>query len=324
MRYSPSSFLPFLLTSTLSFALPRTIYQFPNPTWLENIFATSNGSLLTSTLGGLPELHLITPSPSSPATASLLYTFPGADSVFSITELSPNIFAVITGNYSTSSGPVIGSSSVWTVDLTYTKSPKSKFHKVADLETTQLLNGAAALNPHTVLLADSFAGNVVAIDVRSGRYDVVIEDKSLAADFNYSLPIGVNGLKVVGGYLYYSNTVQGTVNRVKVDTHTGRPVGAFQRIANVTQPDDLAVVDDGTVVQARPIANVVDRVLLNGTVTRLAGGLNDSTVAGVTSVTLGRAWWDRSTAYVATNGGLSGPVNGTFVEGGKVVALSIV
>ena len=78
------------------------------------------------------------------------------------------------------------------------------------------------------------------------------------------------------------------------------------------------MLDDGSVFVAQPIANQVARVTNDGVVP-VAGNLNSSAVAGVTSVTFGRTWRDLGTIYVSTTGAITNPVNGTFTEGGKVV-----
>ncbi|KAF2794541.1 hypothetical protein K505DRAFT_324682 [Melanomma pulvis-pyrius CBS 109.77] len=307
-------------------AKSKTIFQFPNPTWIENISATRNGSLLVSLIGA-PELHLVHPS-TSPPTASLVHRFPGADSLLGITEYAPDVFAVITSNYSLTTGATIGSSSVWSVDLTPCTTATRKagagplVRKIADLPTAQVLNGAAALNPHTVLLADSFAGTVVALDVRTGSYATALDDESLKPTGTGPVIIGVNGLKVRDGYLYYTNTLHGTFSRVKVHPVTGKAVGPFTQIAAFAVPDDFAFARDGTAYVARPLANEVVAVKGSaGVVRTVVGNLNSSAVAGVTSVTVGRGKGDAGVVYVGTNGGLSGPVNGTFTEGGKVVGI---
>jgi hypothetical protein len=304
--------------SLASSDFPKTIYQFPNPTWVENIFATRNGSLLASVVGS-PELHLIDPFAG---TASLVATFPeDTNATFGVTELTPDVFAVVRGNYSWATGTTDeGSYSVWKIHLN-TKSTTPRFAKIADIPEALLLNGMTSLNDHVVLIADSKGGLIWKLDISTGKYSVAIDHPSLKPVEGASIPIGVNGVKKVDEYLYYTNTFQNIVNRVKVDGH-GAAAGPFQTIAsNLTIPDDLVVLDDGTIFTPRPFANTVERVHLDGKVETVVGNLNSSVVAGGTSVTLGRTWRDRNVGYVSTTGGVSQPVNGTFVEGGKIVAI---
>jgi hypothetical protein len=319
-----------LLVHIISFAslstqssLPRTVFQFPNPTWIENIASTRNGLLLVSILGP-PELHAIDPfaTSNSTATDTLLFTFPGVTTVSGITEYKPDVFVVGTGNYSLTAGETPGASIAWRVDLS---SGKAKVEKIADLRRTQYINGLAALSDGIVFMADSAAGNIVRLDVESGEYDVVIEGPAVAANRSASFPGGVNGMKVVGSTLYFTNQQLGTVNRVDVDKKTGRAVGPIVTVANISGIDDLAVTDDGTAFVARPLANVVERASTDGHVP-IAGGQDSLEVAGVTAATLGRTWRDRGVLYVSTMGGVpNGGADGfgEFLEGGKVVALSL-
>ncbi|KAF2727367.1 hypothetical protein EJ04DRAFT_595201, partial [Polyplosphaeria fusca] len=299
---------------------PKTVYQFPNTTWVENIRSMRNGSLLVGIIGQ-PELHMINPF-AEPATASLTTTFPApATAVFGITELVPDVFAVVTGNYSYVTGTVPGTYSIWKIDLSVKSN--SSVSKIADVPETQLLNGMTTLDSETLLIADS-SGKLYALDVQTGKAAVVLDDPTMKPVAGAPVSIGINGVKVVGDFLYYTNTFQNSINRALVHRGNTTSFGPIETIAsNVTMPDDLDVADDGTVIVPQAWANTVSRVQLDGQVTRIAGNLNSSLVAGGTSATLGRTWKDRNVAYVSTTGGIGSPVNGSFVEGGKVVAIKI-
>ncbi|KAF2689687.1 hypothetical protein K458DRAFT_427803 [Lentithecium fluviatile CBS 122367] len=318
--------LPFFLgplAAATQLPLPRTIHQFPNPTWLENIASTRNGTLLTGVLGATAALHLIDPFASDSAPVdSLLYDFPSANSVFGISELSPNIFAVATGNYSTTSGATEGTSSLWTVGLNSLEKEDGTpaVRKVVDLKDTSLVNGIAALNKDTVLVADSLAGTILGVSVKTGEYHVLHDDISLAPNLTASPAIGVNGLKYLAPNLYFTSTRLGAF-RVRVDPDTGAAVGPYVKLASLEVPDDLAVTDDGTVFVARPLGDVVEKVGVDGDVTVIAGGAGEEVVRGATAVTLGRTWRDRGVVYVCTMGGFA--EDGSFVEGGKIVAVSM-
>jgi len=318
--------IPVLSSPSPISPVTKTIYQFSNPTWVENIAATHNGSLLVSLLAKTSgaELHLVNPF-TSPTTATLIKAFPNSDSAFGITELSEDIFAIITGFSDLMKGPTVGSSSVWTVGLSPYGTGKEAapiVKKIAKIKKAQFLNGAAALNSATILLADSYAGNVVALDTYTGQYSVVLSDASMSLNGSGPVPIGINGLKMHDGYLYYSNTVQGTLNRVKVNPVTGCAISKFECItSSLSTPDDFAIDTDGSTILAEVPDNRVVKVSVKGVVTPVAGNQNSSLVAGVTSVTLGRTRKDRGVVYVGTNGGLARPVNGTGVEGGKVMGI---
>ncbi|CDM30110.1 hypothetical protein DTO013E5_8132 [Penicillium roqueforti] len=93
----------------------REIHRSPNGTWVENIAVRPDGNLLVAVLS-TAELWEIDPSiPSGPSSANLVHHFDGAEDADGITELSPDIYAVIASN------------SVWTVDLKHHRNAPSQF-----------------------------------------------------------------------------------------------------------------------------------------------------------------------------------------------------
>ena len=69
--------------------------------------------------------------------------------------------------------------------------------------------------------------------------------------------------------------------------------------------------------------NEVFKVTQKGEVSVVAGGLNNTTVAGDASAALGRTERAKNAQYVVTNGVIAAPVNGTYTEGGKIVAARV-
>lgn len=69
--------------------------------------------------------------------------------------------------------------------------------------------------------------------------------------------------------------------------------------------------------------NVAIEVKPNGDRKVIAGNLNSTEVAGATSAAFGRTRIDHNILYVVTGGTETAPVNGTYVEPGKVVALDL-
>lgn len=75
-----------------------TVYQFPSPTWLENLAIRLNGETLVTVVNPA-DLYIVDPR-RTPATATLLYSFPDANAASGITEITPEVFVVAAGNYS--------------------------------------------------------------------------------------------------------------------------------------------------------------------------------------------------------------------------------
>jgi hypothetical protein len=317
-----------LLATSLA-AEVHSVYQFRVGTWLENIVETRNDSLLVSVLG-TAEVHIINPYTSShtPPSASRIATFPEANAVLGMTELRKNVFAVAVGNITKENAPVPETFSIWSIDIRV-KDESAKVNKIANIFDVSMVNGMAALaalSSAKLLLADSWAGNIVAFDTETGDTEVVIEHPTLLPDFNASLPLGVNGLKIHDGYVYYTNTVQRLVGRVPIDKDTGKPTGDFEILAsgtNISVPDDLAVdSNDGSVYVSGPLAapegDTLQHIALTGEVTTVArGGL----VSGTTAPVLGNSKKYGSVVYLSTMGGFG--ENGQPKTGGRVVAVEL-
>jgi sugar lactone lactonase YvrE len=310
-----------LLASGLA-AEVHTVYQFPNGTWLENIVATRNGSLLVSTIRAA-EVHVVHPT-TTPPSSSVLATFPDANSVLGMTELENDVFAVAVGTISPENAPIAKSFSIWSIDLSC-QDEKPKVEKIADIHDVSMANGMAALNSHTLLMADSWAGNVVALDTKRKKSEIVLQHPTLLPDFNASLPLGVNGLKIQGEYVYYTNSVQRLVGRVRIHTATGKPNGPFTTLASgadISVPDDLLIAKDGSVYFSAPLAapqgNTLQHIALDGKVTTIA---HDGPVAGTTAPTFGRTEKDENVIYLSTMGGFG--ADGSPKAGGRVVAVAL-
>jgi hypothetical protein len=310
-----------LMASALAVDI-STVYQFPNGTWLENIAAMRNGSLLLTTINPA-QVHIVHPQ-TSPVTSTTIATFPNTTGVLGITEYQQNVFAVIVTEPAPENPPTLQSSSVWKLDMT-SKDKGVKVSTIAELDGVAFANGMAALDHSILLVADSWYGNIVAFNIETGRTEVVLEDPSLAN--NLSAPgvqLGVNGIKVHNDYVYYSNTAQSLVGRVRIHSSTGKPNGFFEtaRDSTLTGPDDVSIAKDGSLYVSEPLAapqgDRIQHVTLNGKVTTIAeGGL----VAGSTGSAFGRTEEDKKTLYLSTMGGFG--ADGLPKAGGRVVALKL-
>ncbi|KAF1359891.1 hypothetical protein EJ07DRAFT_118089, partial [Lizonia empirigonia] len=293
----------------------RTIHQFANPTWLENIASTRNRSLLVSVIGR-PEVHLVNPL-VTPSTAPLIAQFTSVNAVLGITELSDNIFAVAAGNVTPANAPIIGSFSIWSIDLTH-HLHTAKVEKIADTPKLSMINGLTALDSHTLLLADSWAGNIASLNTRTGETKVWFEDASTASNFSApGLPLGVNGIKVHKDFVYFTNTVHNSLNRVRVSSK-GTASGKVEVLAHgvaIAVPDDFAVLEDGCFILGRPMSDELVRVGKDGKVGVVTN------VEGVTAVAVERREKGRTVAYLSSMGGFN--ANGSVKAGGRVVALDL-
>lgn len=282
-------------------------YQFPNGTWVENIAVQSSGNLLV-TFASNPELWEVIPSAQPGATqARRLHHFPNAEMATGIAELEQDVYAVITPN------------TVWKVDLK--NGTKKTPTRIATLQSARSLNGMAVLNSDTRTLAisDSEAGLVWRLDTNSGNYTVILRDETMAANTKEGVLLGINGLRVHNGHVYYVNTPERLFCRIPVNTTTGRATGPREIISQGALADDFAISRQGVGYLAGLTDHVITRVLANGTQEVIA---NSSALMSATSGAFGRL--DGSDVlYITTGGETSHVVNNTSSRGGKVLALSL-
>ncbi|KAG9185448.1 hypothetical protein G6011_07992 [Alternaria panax] len=312
----------FALTASVLAVNVSTVYQFPNGTWLENISPMRNGSLLVTAFD--PARVFIVHPQNSPTTISTIATFPNTTGALGITEYRKDIFAVIVAEPAPDNPPTLQNSSLWKIDMS-SKDQGVKVSMMAELPDLALPNGMATLDHSLLLLADSYFGNIVALNVTTGKTEVVLEDPSLASNLSApGSPLGVNGIKVHEDYVYYSNTVQSLVGRVRIHPSTGKPNGFFEtaRDSTFTGPDDVSIAKDGSIYVSQPLAapqgDKIQYIALDGKFTTIAEG---ELVAGSTASAFGRTKKDNSTLYLTTMGGFR--PDGQPKTGGKIVAVKL-
>ena len=332
------SLIPFFSFPPTSFALPASdlvlhkspqvpplpievIYEFPPQTWVENLAVQSHGKILV-TLLFTPDIYQIDPIQK---TAILVHSFKGYNSLLGIAELQPNIFYIAAGNFSLITGGVPSSWAIFELDLSKGVT-KPQVTKTADFPHAIFLNGITALNKAagTLLVADSGAGVVYSLNVRSGKAAIVIDDPTMKP-LSETLPIGVNGLKIRDRNLYFTNLQQGLFARIPIkgDGIAAGPAVVLSR--DVKGADDFALDPSGDAFIAENGQNSL--ALLSpegGNSTILAGApLQDKALlAGPTAVAFGRTRRDRESLYVTTSAGLASGVNATGL-GGQLIRIAL-
>lgn len=302
----------------------ETLFQFPNNgSWVDNIALRPDGSLLLTRLD-VPEVWSID---TKSGNATLAHSFPNATSCFGISEIDHDVFAVVVGNFSTKTyTPTAGSFSVKKLDFNKI-APKDNERvsglalasHIASLPEAQALNGMATFTKKSnlVLIADSPKGAVWKVNTKTGDYAVALNDTTMMPAKGQALPLGINGLKLVDGYIYYSSTTRMEFCRVKVN-EDATPAGDYEVIASGFLPDNIEVAADGTAYIATDPQNSVVRISPYGQISLVAGGQLSTEMPGPTSC---RLTPDGKTLYVGTSGGQVAPVLGTFMEPGKVVKI---
>ncbi|GME60473.1 Six-bladed beta-propeller TolB-like protein [Neofusicoccum parvum] len=284
--------------------MAQTIYQFPDGTWVENIAVRSNGNLLVTLLTS-PELYEIDPSRPESSSAHLVHRFDGNVGLFGITEVEADVFAVVGGNFSSTSPSANTSSfAIWTADFSNCAGEEDapRISQAVAVPGAALLNGMTTLEDGIVLVADSTLGNVRRVDTRSGAVTIVLADEETMGWGNASAPVGIDGVRREDGYLYYTNLIKGLFCRVRINEASGEAAGPFEVVADgLAEADDFAVRDGIAYVMEGAVEGVV-RVGRDGEKEVLVDGFGDPAGVGSTSAQFGRGE-DKGILYVVTGGG---------------------
>lgn len=319
---------------TKSISLPdRNVFQFSiPPVHIENQAIRSNGEIIFGTTTA-PEVFLINPLAHN-AEPKSLHTFPNVTSVFGITEVAPDIFAVAVGVFNgTDAVPGPNSFEIWKFDFRSAGASRNlDITKVANVPKAVFFNGADTLAAKDgaigyALVADSVLGAVWKIDMVTGDSEIVIELPEMKPPAKAAINVGINGLKLRDNFIYWTNAEAFTLFRIQIDLTTGKvAAGAKVQTLGVTTflLDDFIFDKAGNVYQATGANQII---LFPGAANgrtnikpiTIEGSQNSFNVAGSTSCRFGRTRFDSEILYVTTGGGTIG----STTQAGKIVAIDI-
>ncbi|MCJ1332748.1 hypothetical protein MMC10_009442 [Thelotrema lepadinum] len=347
LQSTPISSHPLLNRDAATKEFPtRTVYQFANNTWAENIAVRSNGNLLI-TRADVPELWQIANPDSRSPSASLVHRFSDKLALTGIAETTPDTFALIAGNFSLTAGNTPGASSIYTVTFPTAQCNSSTVSvaKIADIPTGVFLNGMSSLSPSAVLVGDLGAGTIYRVAIPDGTTTLFSNDSLLAPAANPAFgPVGVNGLHVATNpdtkaqTVFFANSGQNLLGSFPLSPNgtQAAPAVVVSRPLNASEGyDDFALApsssSSGETQDASPAifavtggGNSVEKVnTATGKGRIIAGSLNSTAIAQPTAAGFGRGEedGDGKVLYVTTAGGLAIPVDGNKRVGAQVVAV---
>jgi hypothetical protein len=306
----------------------KTVIQFPNNTFVENIAARSNGQILATTL---TSANLVIADPEQPGISAIVHTFANFSALTGIVEYKPDVFAVSAGGYKFLT-PDHGSGTwnIFSVDMRNVTlkcgklSSPPKVTKITAIPEAGLLNGMALLSPEdgTLAVAESLEGSVYRVDTTTGAYSVVVNNTYTKPG---ATPAGVNGLHVWRDFLYFSNGAQSKIYKLRINkdgTAAGNVTLAAEPQGYSEEYDDFAVDCQGAIYAATGAGNSIKKIHADGSQELVSGNINSTAIAEPTSVVFGKGLWDKNVIYVGLAGGSADPVNGDITVPGKVVALN--
>lgn len=277
------------------------------PGFAENIVVRHNDHILITSLS-TPSIRYL--DPAGPNTTTLLPPIPGANGISGISELKPDLFAVAAGIWNTTARRATNET-IWTVDFRHASHAHPALTKIVDIPESTALNGLTTIaGTSVVLVSDSAVGAIYAVDVKKRSYSLAIQDRVLAPT-GPAPNLGVNGIEVHGGALYFANSGTGAFGRIPI-SQGGRATGPAEVVArfsgNVNSAiDDFAVDAAGNAyVTFHP--NVVFKVDRRGRQEVVVGG--EGQVRDPTSVALGRGKGTRRKVLYASVNTLGADVVG--------------
>ncbi|KAI0517341.1 hypothetical protein F5B22DRAFT_119084 [Xylaria bambusicola] len=319
--------LPAPAEQTAGVPLPaHTIFQLddtlPN-SWFENIAVRRNGDLLVTMLMPNASIYSIS-EPLSGSPKASITNIDGANGLLGITEISPDVFIVAGGQFSGIAEPVPGTMAVWEVDF---RKEEPTTRLVAKMPEAGLLNGVATISrcSSAVLIADTGMSRVWRVDTVTGAYEIAVEVPEMLPLANATLQLGVNGVDVRDGYLYFDNSNRASIFRLPIDKRGMAVEGVepelLTKLTHGKNMDDFLIDEEGRFWAATNSDNTVEVADGNSPSVVVLGSPSELTVAGDTALAFGRTKADKNIIYVVTGGAVANPVNGTLTEPAKVVAI---
>jgi hypothetical protein len=316
--------LKFLLVTILLPAVKSLLIEssrdFPLGSEVENLALRPSGSVLT-TVYTYPRIYEVRHGPDS--TPKLLHVFQNTTGACGIAESStPDVFFVVTGNFSFQTlSPTPGSYAIHR--LAFEKCGRPVVEEIAALGEIAQPNGITVVpNTPYVLIADSYGGFVYRFDTDTLQLTKYFDHPLLKPQPVNGIVFGVNGVKLSRGHLYFSNSNQQIVARIKA---TGTEValdGSPEIVATSTPADDFIVNDhngDVYITQSEPVNGIgfVGNEAYGSAPVTIAGGPNSTALVGPTAAIWARDAVGR-TLIVSVTGGFEQFVTKNYTGGGKV------
>jgi hypothetical protein len=211
--------------------------------------------------------------------------------------------------------------------LSHSNGVRPSLRKVVDVPDAGILDGMTTLSSERglILASDTELGLIWRINVHTGEA-VQILDFSATKAIPGGIPhIGVNGVHVKNGDLYFTNTDHSTVWRIPLHLD-GSAAGPTQVVGYGFGGalDDFAIDEANNVyvaMNATGLVFVPSHGL--GPSILLAGGDQLTTLSGITGAAFGRTPSDRGVLYMGTTGGSFNYISGKFTQPGGVSKIDI-
>ena len=279
----------------------KVIHEFPVGYSLENVAVRRNGKVLTTVITH-PELYQIDPIHGG-APELVSNSFGPVVGLLGIVETCPDIFYVVAANFSTTTlKSTPGSNSVWKVDLTSHDVP-ALTTKIADFPEGGVLNGMALLSEEKglVLIADSVVGVVWRLNVFTGQVLRIVEIPAMLPPPQAAIQLGINGIKIRDGYLYFTNSGANALYRLPIHKDGTAKGNASMVASGLDVADDFRFDNEGNAFVTLNAPGELVKVTPEGIKTVLVDNTT-LTLPNPTAAQFGRTVADRGSLYISEDG----------------------
>jgi sugar lactone lactonase YvrE len=186
------------------------------------------------------------------------------------------------------------------------------------LEGVAFANGVTPFDETRLLIAESWAGQLVLADISRKSTFVWIADERLTRAPGIDFLPGANGVKRLGERVMVSSTGRAMLLEARVAADGS--AGSLQVVSRQLRVDDLAFDAMGNAYLCTHIGHSLDRLTPGGERVSL-GGVPQG-LAGSTACAFGRHGGERNALYVTTTGGIVTPPGGVL-QAAKLVRLEV-
>lgn len=231
------------------------ITQLPQNAWFEGFALRPNGYILVSRLDE-PILYTFDAEDRS-AEPQEVHIFADATGLIQICPIlgRDDEYAVISGTPDIDAMQFHNKNYIlWRV--AFTSKTDATVTKIADLSDYSFSIGVMPASEHTLLIADTFASRICALDIATGTSKVLMEDPSMEAVDG--APFGLIRLRIAVGFVWFTNTSAGTLCRfpVSVEGPEVKATGPVEVICrDVVHCDGLALAADASAVWTASVIN---------------------------------------------------------------------
>jgi hypothetical protein len=182
-----------------SLPLPyRSVTQFSNPTYLQDLYVRTNGEILLTTVEPNGSIQLVTNATSKSPKISLIHTFSDLNGVTGIVETQPGIINFLAGIQVVFGVGKVGTFGVWELDM---RNSTPNFREIVRIPEAGLLAGMIQVpnEPTSVLIADSLLGLVWRVDTLTRKLEIASQDENMFMPSWAATPFGIDGLGIYDG-----------------------------------------------------------------------------------------------------------------------------